>query len=223
MNLKIPMSWQQQVGHECEKPYFLGLMDYLKSEEVAHPKSIFPSADQIFRAFDECSFEDLNVVILGQDPYPTRGHAHGLCFSVESTVRLLPKSLINIYKEMETDLGIVPRSSGELSHWASQGVLMLNTVLTVREGTANSHQGKGWEKFTDAVFEQIAQKKSGVVYILWGKKAIEKAKSVDATNNLILTSPHPSPLSSYRGFFGSKPFSKTNEYMRERGMREIEW
>lgn len=223
MNLKIPTSWKQKIGHECEKPYYRALMDYLKSEEIAHPNAIFPPEHQIFRAFDECSFDDVKVVILGQDPYPTRGHAHGLCFSVEPTVRPLPKSLNNIYKEMESDLGIAPRSSGDLSHWASQGVLMLNTVLTVREGVANSHQGKGWEKFTDAVFEKIAHEKTGVVYILWGKKAIDKSKSVDATKNLILTSPHPSPLSSYRGFFGSRPLSRANRYLRENGGGEIEW
>ena len=223
MKLKIPTSWQQHIGHECDKPYFRALMDYLKSEEIAHPNAIFPPKKQLFRAFEACSFDEVKVVLLGQDPYPTRGHAHGLCFSAEPTVQPLPRSLTNIYKEMETDVGIVSRTSADLSHWASQGVLMLNAVLTVREGEANSHQGKGWETFTDAVFEKIAQEKTGVVYILWGKKAIEKAKSVDATKNLILTSPHPSPLSARRGFFGSKPFSKTNAYLRERGEEEIEW
>lgn len=223
MKLKTPTSWQQKIGDEWDKPYFRALMDFLESEENKHPNAIFPPKEHIFRAFEACSFDEVKVVLLGQDPYPTRGHAHGLCFSAESTVRPLPKSLMNIYKEMQTDVEIVPRASADLSHWASQGVLMLNAVLTVREGEANSHQGKGWETFTDAVFEKIAQEKSGVVYILWGDKAIKKAKSVDATKNLLLTSPHPSPLSAYRGFFGSKPFSKTNAYLRERGEEEIEW
>lgn len=223
MNVKIESSWHQAVGAEFEKPYFKSLVDYVKSECAAHPNAIFPPGKQIFRAFDACPFDEVKVVILGQDPYPTRGHAHGLCFSVEPTVRPIPKSLNNIYKEMETDLGIAPRANGDLSHWAAQGVLMLNSVLTVREGEANSHKGMGWEQFTDAVIEQLAQKKSGIVYILWGSKALEKANSVDASKNLIISSPHPSPLSSYRGFFGSQPFSRTNNYLTGQGQTPIEW
>lgn len=223
MDIEMHNSWKEELSDEFEKDYFKSLVQFVKSERLTYPKSIFPKESQIFRALDACPMDQVKVVLLGQDPYPTRGHAHGLCFSVEKDVSPLPKSLNNIFKELESDLGISPRENGDLNHWADQGVLMLNSVLTVREGEANSHAKQGWEKFTDAIIEILAKKKSGIVYILWGTKAQEKAKSVDESLNLIIRSPHPSPLSSYRGFFGSKPFSRTNEYLREKGLESIQW
>lgn len=223
MEVKLNKSWKEAIANEFEKDYFKTLIQFVKSEYDAHPGAIFPKGSEIFRAFDACPFDQVKVVILGQDPYPTRGHAHGLCFSVDKSVSPLPKSLNNIYKELESDLGIKPRTDGDLNHWASQGVLMLNTVLTVREGEANSHAKKGWEIFTDAIIDVLAKKKTGIVYILWGSKAQEKAKSVHESSNFIIRSPHPSPLSSYRGFFGSKPFSRTNDYLVEQGSIGIDW
>ncbi|NVK66777.1 MAG: uracil-DNA glycosylase [Flavobacteriales bacterium] len=223
MEVKIEASWKDQLSNEFEKDYFKSLIDFVKSEYATHKDGIFPKGNEIFKAFDACPFDQVKVVILGQDPYPTRGHAHGLCFSVEPHVRPLPKSLNNIYKELETDLGITPRDNGDLRHWADQGVFMLNSVLTVREGEANSHKNKGWEKFTDAVIEKLAEKREGIVYILWGSKAQEKGRVVNASKNKIITSPHPSPLSSYRGFFGSKPFSQTNAYLTSIGKEPIRW
>lgn len=223
MNVTIEQSWKEQLASEFEQPYFSSLVDFVKSEYQARPDAVFPKGSQIFRAFDACPFEKTKVVILGQDPYPTRGHAHGLCFSVEPDVRPLPKSLINIYKELETDLGLPFNENGDLNRWAEQGVLLLNSVLTVREGSPDSHKGKGWELFTDGVINALNQKKTGVVYLLWGSKAIKKAENVDRSTNLILTSPHPSPLSAYRGFFGCKHFSKANAYLTERGDAAIQW
>lgn len=223
MEVKIEQSWKEELSNEFNKNYFKSLIEFVKSEYSTHRDSIFPKGNEIFKAFDACPFEEVKVVILGQDPYPTRGHAHGLCFSVEPHVRPLPKSLNNIYKELESDLGIAPRENGDLRHWAKQGVFMLNSVLTVREGEANSHKDKGWEKFTDAVIERLAEKRDGIVYILWGSKAQGKGKVVNAAKNKIITSPHPSPLSSYRGFFGSKPFSQANEYLSSIGKTPINW
>lgn len=223
MDVKIESSWRRELAKEFEKDYFQSLIQFVKSEYEAHPNGIFPKETEIFKAFDACPFEKVKVVVLGQDPYPTRGHAHGLCFSVEPDVRPLPKSLNNIYKELAADLGITPRENGDLRHWAEQGVFMLNSVLTVREGEANSHAKKGWERFTDAVIEKLAEKSGGIVYILWGSKAQEKGKVVSESKNKIITSPHPSPLSSYRGFFGSKPFSQTNEYLKSLDREEINW
>ncbi len=223
MEVKIHNSWKRELSEEFEKDYFKSLIQYVKSEYAAHPNSIFPKGNQVFRAFDACPFDEVKVVVLGQDPYPTKGHAHGLCFSVEPDVRPIPKSLNNIYKELEADLGVPPRENGDLSDWAEQGVLLLNSVLTVREGEANSHKNRGWERFTDKIIERLAKNKTGIVYILWGAKAQEKAYSVDESTNLIIRSPHPSPLSSYRGFFGSKPFSRTNNYLIEQGHEAIKW
>lgn len=219
----MEQSWKQQLTEEFEKDYFKSLIAFVKSEYTTHKDRVFPKGNEIFKAFEACPFEEVKVVMLGQDPYPTRGHAHGLCFSVEPHVRPLPKSLVNIYKELETDVGIAPRENGDLRHWAEQGVFMLNSVLTVREGEANSHKDKGWEKFTDAVIEKLAEKREGIVYILWGSKAQEKGRVVNASKNKIITSPHPSPLSSYRGFFGSKPFSQTNNYLTSIGKAPINW
>ncbi len=223
MEVKIHNSWKRELSEEFDKDYFKSLIQYVKSEYATHPNSIFPKGNQIFRAFDACPFDEVKVVVLGQDPYPTKGHAHGLCFSVEPDVRPIPKSLNNIYKELEADLGVTPRENGDLSDWAEQGVLLLNSVLTVQEGEANSHKNRGWEKFTDKIIERLAKNKTGIVYILWGAKAQEKAYSVDESTNLIIRSPHPSPLSSYRGFFGSKPFSRTNNYLIEQGHEAIKW
>lgn len=223
MDVALEESWGEVLKEEFEKDYFKSLTSFVKEEYQNYPNSTFPKGAQIFRAFDTCPFDEVRVVILGQDPYPTRGHAHGLCFSVNSNVRPLPKSLKNIYKEITSDMGIVCPEGGDLSRWATQGVLLLNTVLTVREGTPDSHAGKGWEVFTDAVIEKLSQKKSNIVYMLWGSKAQQKAGGLDEENNLVLKAPHPSPLSAYRGFFGCKHFSKANAYLTNNGKSKIVW
>ena len=223
MELHIDESWLEVIGGEFDKPYFKSLIDFVSKEYELHPNSVFPKQEQLFRAFNECLFDEVKVVIIGQDPYPTRGHAHGLCFSVSDYVRPFPKSLNNIFKEIESDLDQPFPLIGSLEHWAKQGVLLLNSVLTVREGEAGSHSNKGWEQFTDAVIEQLNARKTGVVYLLWGSKAIEKAKCVDSTRNCILTSVHPSPLSAYRGFFGCKHFSMTNQYLQLNGKQVVNW
>ncbi|MFM7683703.1 MAG: uracil-DNA glycosylase, partial [Bacteroidota bacterium] len=184
---------------------------------------VFPKANQIFRAFELCPFDQVKVVLLGQDPYPTSGHAHGLSFSVEPDVRPFPKSLTNIFKEIQSDLGKSFPSNGNLERWAKQGVLLLNTVLTVEEGKPDSHYGLGWEKFTDAVIQKINSEKEGVVFMLWGSKAIAKELMIDKSKHLILKSVHPSPLSAYRGFFGCKHFSKSNEFLLMLEKPEIDW
>lgn len=224
MDVKIEPGWKKVLQSEFDKPYFEKLTDFVRSEYKAHPNAVFPPAAQIFRAFDECPFDKVEVVILGQDPYPTRGHAHGLCFSVKENVRPLPKSLINIYKELSDDLGIdLSDRSGNLQHWAEQGVLLLNATLTVREGKPESHANHGWEIFTDAVINILNERKKGIVYLLWGSKAIRKAENVSRDRNLILTAPHPSPLSAYRGFFGCRHFSQTNRYLLSIGKTPIQW
>lgn len=223
MEIKLESSWKLALNEEFGKPYFNSLVDFVKREYNVNKNGIFPEGKYIFRAFDLCPIDQVKVVILGQDPYPTRGHAHGLCFSVDEHVKPFPKSLNNIFKEIQSDLGIPVPSNGSLVRWASQGVLLLNTVLTVQEGKADSHAGKGWEQFTDAVIDQLAQRKNGIVYLLWGSKAQNKASRVDETKNLILKSVHPSPLSAHRGFFGSGHFSKTNKYLIEKGESPIQW
>ncbi len=222
MDVKIEDSWKTILKDEFSKPYFSNLVQFVKEEYRCYPGRIFPKGNQIFRAFNECPFDKVKVVILGQDPYPTKGHAHGLCFSAEKGVRPFPKSLQNIFKELESDLGI-KKEHPDLSDWAKQGVLLLNTVLTVREGEAGSHQNKGWELFTDAVIEQINQRKKNVVFMLWGSKAQQKAMNVNDKNHLILKTVHPSPLSAHRGFFGCKHFSKANEYLKITGQHGIHW
>lgn len=221
MDVKIEESWKTVLASEFNQPYFKDLTDFVRLEYGR--TTIYPNAKNIFRAFDICPFDKVKVVIIGQDPYHTKGMADGLCFSVPSDQKKLPPSLKNIYKELELDLGIKKGDNGNLISWAEQGVLMINTVLTVREGLADSHAGKGWEKFTDAVIREIATKKSNTVYILWGSKAQSKAMGVNHKNNLILKSPHPSPLSAHRGFFGCKHFSKTNDYLRLHSIPEIRW
>jgi len=221
VDLKIEDSWKKVLNDELNQPYFNELIEFVIQEYQQH--TIFPAKNLIFRAFDECPFDQVKVVIVGQDPYHTKGMADGLCFSVPSEVQKLPPSLRNILAELETDLGIKQRTNGDLISWANQGVLMINTVLTVREGVADSHAGMGWEKFTDGVIRELNSRRQGIVYILWGNKALKKGANLDEENNLLLTAPHPSPLSSYRGFFDSKPFSKTNEYLRSKSLKEISW
>lgn len=222
MDISIESSWKKQLQSEFKKPYFEALVDFIKEQRLEFPGSIFPEKGLTFRAFEACPYDKVKVVILGQDPYPTKGHAHGLCFSVNKEVKPLPKSLKNIFKELSSDLGNPVRELGDLNDWAEQGVLLLNTVLTVREGEADSHSKKGWEQFTDAVIASLAEKE-GIVYILWGSKAQKKACKIDRYHNCVIESPHPSPLSSYRGFFDSKPFSKSNDYILKRGGEEIVW
>ncbi|WP_066759914.1 uracil-DNA glycosylase [Crocinitomix algicola] len=185
--------------------------------------SILPKKEQVFRAFNLCSFKQTKIVILGQDPYPTKGHANGLAFSVAPHVSPLPKSLINIFKELNQDIPTKNRTAGDLSDWAKQGVLLLNTVLTVKEGEANAHANIGWQLFTDEVIKTISSNLDGIIFILWGKQAQNKTKLIDENKHHILKSPHPSPLSAYRGFFNSKPFSKSNELLALQGKAPINW
>lgn len=223
MNVKLEESWKKALLNEFEQPYFSALSAFVRQEYASQPNCIFPEGKYIFRALDLCPLDQVKVVILGQDPYPTKGHAHGLCFSVEEHVKPLPKSLQNIYKELFNDIGKPVSSNGSLVSWAEQGVLLLNSVLTVVEGKPESHAGKGWERFTDAVIKVLAEQKKEIVYLLWGSKAQQKAGFVDQTENLVLTSVHPSPLSAHRGFFGSGHFSKTNAYLTEKGKAPINW
>lgn len=223
MEFKIEPSWNELLKKEFAKSYFNELLNFVEKEYLEAPLSIFPPKNQIFRAFQICPVENVKVVIIGQDPYPTKGYANGLCFSLNPTVKPLAKSLINIFKEIESDVTCPIPSNGDLSRWSEQGVLLLNSILTVREGQPLSHQNKGWEKFTDAVIEQLVLKKEGIVFLLWGSKAIEKVAHLNMANHLVLTSVHPSPLSAYRGFFGCKHFSRTNEYLKKTGKSEIYW
>lgn len=223
MSIAIHDSWKNVLEKEFEQAYFQQLTERVRQAYIHQKGSIFPKGSQIFRAFDLCPFDQLKVVILGQDPYPTRGHAHGLCFSVEPDVRPFPKSLLNIFKEIHGDLGISMPENGNLARWAEQGVLLLNSSLTVEEGMPDSHKGFGWEKFTDAVIQTINGEKTGIVFILWGAKAISKEAFIDHSKHLILKSVHPSPLSAHRGFFGCKHFSKTNEFLKMMEQTEIQW
>ena len=218
---KLPSLWKSYLAAEFEKDYMLRLHKFLQSEKD-QDKSILPPSSLWFNALTTTDLDQVKVVILGQDPYPTSGHAHGLCFSVMPEVKPIPKSLINIYKELESDLGIV-NTNGNLQSWADQGVLLLNSVLTVEAGKANSHQGQGWEQFTDRIIEVLNEQTSPIVFVLWGAYAQKKGKIVNNSHHLVLRSPHPSPLSSYRGFFGSQPFSKINEFLIENGKEPINW
>ncbi len=204
-----------------EKSYMIGLVNFIESER-SKGKIIYPEDDEIFEAFKLTPFEKVKVVILGQDPYHGVGQAHGLCFSVKKGFKI-PPSLVNIFKELKDDLKIDPPQNGYLEPWAREGVLLLNSVLTVEAGEAGSHHGKGWEQFTDKIIEILNEKKNNLVFILWGGPAQKKASKVDETKHLVLKSVHPSPLSFYRGFLGSKPFSKTNKYLNENGKKEINW
>ena len=223
MNIVVDKSWDLILKEEFEKEYFKELAVFIDLEYKRKNDAIFPREDQIFRALKDCSFENIKVVIIGQDPYPTKGHAHGLCFSVEENVKPFPKSLLNIFKEIESDLKQSIPVNGSLVRWGNQGVLLLNSILTVEEGKAGSHSNKGWEIFTDKIISEINQRKEGVVYFLWGSKAQEKGKCIDVEKNCVLSTVHPSPLSSYRGFFGCKHFSKANDYLKLRGKSPINW
>jgi len=220
MDVKIEQSWKERLAPEFEKSYFRTLTDFVRQEYATH--KIYPKGSLIFNAFDKTPFDRIKVVILGQDPYHEPGQAHGLCFSVNDGIEF-PPSLQNIYKELENDLGIPPKASGNLERWAEQGVLLLNATLTVRAHQAGSHQQKGWEEFTDAVIHRVAEEKEHAVFILWGAYAQKKGEFIDPFRHRILKSAHPSPLSAYRGFFGSKPFSKTNQYLIQTGQTPVEW
>lgn len=218
----IAESWKPVLQQEFDKPYFEALVGFLKQQK-AEGKTIFPPGPQIFAAFDYTAFEDTRVVIIGQDPYHGQGQAHGLCFSVNKGIAV-PPSLQNMYKELKTDInGFEIPNHGDLSHWAKQGVLMLNATLTVEKDKAGSHQGKGWEVFTDAVIKAISTQKEHVVFILWGKFAQSKAQLIDASKHLILMAAHPSPFSAYNGFFGCKHFSKTNDYLKHHHLPIVNW
>ena len=221
MNLKIAESWKPILQTEFDKPYFNELIDFVEREYTQH--ICCPKEPQIFSAFDYCSFNDLKVVIIGQDPYHGEGQANGLCFSVNDGIPH-PPSLKNIFKELNTDLGNSIPSSGNLEKWAEQGILLVNATLTVRESEAGSHQKMGWETFTDAVIEQISTKKENVVFLLWGGFAKKKGRKIDRNKHCVLESGHPSPLSANRGFwFGNKCFSKANEYLESRNIKIIKW
>ena len=220
MNVKISASWKERLQREFEKPYFQELTGFVKSEYQS--QTVYPHGSEIFRAFDYCSFDETKVVILGQDPYHGAGQANGLCFSVRDGVRM-PPSLQNIFKEIQSDIGKPIPSTGSLERWARQGILLLNATLTVRAASPGSHQNKGWEFFTDEVIKKISEEKEHVVFILWGAYAQKKGVVIDGARHFVIQSPHPSPFSAHSGFFGSRPFSKTNEYLRSLGVSEINW
>ncbi len=221
-DIKLEASWLKHLENEFQQPYMQTLKNFLK-EQKTQGKTILPKGSLWFNALNSTPLDKVKVVILGQDPYPTIGHAHGLCFSALPDVKPLPKSLINIYKELQDDLGIDNFHTPYLQPWAKQGVLLLNAVLTVEAGKSNSHQGKGWEQFTDKIIEIVNQECDNVVFILWGAYAQKKGSSIDTTKHIIIKSPHPSPLSAYRGFFGSRPFSRTNTFLISRGEKAIDW
>lgn len=220
--IKLEKSWLEILESEFDQPYMQALKQFLVNEKQ-QGKIILPKGSLWFNALNSTPFNQVKVVILGQDPYPTLGHAHGLSFSVLPNVKPLPKSLLNINQELTSDLGIENHHSGFLQPWADQGVLLLNAVLTVEAGKPNSHQGKGWEAFTDKIIHALADKRQHLVFILWGAYAQKKGKFIDRNKHLIIESPHPSPLSAYRGFFGSKPFSRTNQYLEATHQKPIEW
>ncbi len=219
MEVKIEQSWKKILQNEFDAEYFRELTEFVRGEYATH--QIYPPGREIFAAFEHTPFDNVKVVILGQDPYHEPMQANGLCFSVRDGVRY-PRSLENIFKELRDDIGSVPKT-GDLSRWAEQGVLLLNSTLTVRAQQAGSHQGHGWEQFTDAVIRAIAEHRQNIVFILWGAYAQRKGAFIDRTRHCVLTSAHPSPLSAYRGFFGSRPFSKANQYLTEHNLTPINW
>jgi len=221
-DIKLDSSWLPYLENEFSKPYMQELRTFLTSEKAAG-KNILPKTSEWFNALNSTPLDQVKVIIIGQDPYPTPGHAHGLCFSVQPGVKPLPKSLLNINKELMTDIGVDNQHTGNLQPWATQGVLLLNAVLTVEAGLTNSHQNKGWEQFTDAVIEVVNAQTEHCVFILWGAYAQKKGKMIDRNKHLVIESPHPSPLSAYRGFFGSQPFSKTNAYLKKHNKPIINW
>lgn len=220
MEVKIAESWKTLLMDEFEKPYFHQLVRFVKSEYNNY--KVYPPGKLIFNAFEQCSFDNLKVVILGQDPYHGDGQANGLCFSVNPGVRK-PPSLVNIFKEIKADIGTDIPESGDLERWAKQGVLLLNATLTVRANQAGSHQNKGWEIFTDAVIKQISDKKSGIVFLLWGAYAQKKGDIINKNKHYVLQSAHPSPFAAHRGFFGNRHFSKTNKFLVENSKTPIKW
>jgi len=220
MDVRIEPSWKNALQSEFDKDYFEKLTDFVRNEYKT--KLTFPPSALIFNAFDQCPFDKVKVVIIGQDPYHGDGQAHGLCFSVADGVAF-PPSLLNIFKEIERDLGIAKPTSGNLIRWAQQGVLLLNATLTVQAHAAGSHQGRGWEIFTDAAIHKLASEKEGLVFMLWGSYAQKKGDFIDTNKHLVLKSVHPSPLSAYRGFIGNNHFSLANKYMKEKGLEEIQW
>lgn len=220
MEVKIESSWKIVLKDEFEKTYFRNLTDFVKSEYRTY--TVFPPGKLIFSAFEHTPFEKVKVVVIGQDPYHSKGQANGLCFSVADGVQL-PPSLQNIFKELNDDLGVPVSQSGNLEKWANQGVLLLNATLTVREAQPASHQNKGWEQFTDAVIQKLSVEKQNLVFILWGAYAQKKGAIIDRSKHFIIQSAHPSPLSVYRGFFGSKAFSKTNEFLISIGKKPVRW
>lgn len=220
MSIRLEASWKDLLADEFKKPYFKELSEFVKQQYLT--KTIYPAPANIFTALDLCPVDQIKVVILGQDPYHGPRQAHGLSFSVQKGVRL-PPSLQNIYKELQTDIGGPMLSEGDLTGWAKQGVLLLNATLTVEAGMAGSHQGKGWEQFTDEIIKRLAAKREHLVFILWGKYAQQKVEHIDAARHLVISSAHPSPFSAERGFFGSKPFSQANAYLVWHGQTPIDW
>ncbi|HNQ36470.1 MAG TPA: uracil-DNA glycosylase [Prolixibacteraceae bacterium] len=220
MDVRIETSWKQRLEEEFEKPYFGELIRFVRQEYATH--TVFPPGKLIFNAFDHCPFDQVKVVILGQDPYHGPGQAHGLCFSVPDGVPF-PPSLQNIFTEIDKDLGVPVPASGNLERWANQGVFLLNATLTVRAHQAGSHQNKGWERFTDSVIHLLAENREHLVFMLWGSYAQQKGRFIDASRHLVLQSVHPSPLSAYRGFFGNRHFSQANAYLATHGLEPIHW
>ena len=220
MDVIIENSWKDKLQDEFEKSYFKSLTNFIRNEYKT--QKIFPPANLIFNAFDKCPFDEVKVVIIGQDPYHNIGQANGLSFSVNEGIKI-PPSLLNIYKEIESDLGKTISKSGNLEYWSKQGVLLLNATLTVRAHTPASHQGKGWEQFTDTVIDTLSKECAGLVFLLWGNYAQQKGKNIDANKHLVLKSPHPSPLSAHRGFFGNKHFSTANDYLIKHNKKPINW
>ena len=220
MKVKIEDSWQQHLGEEFDKPYFEALAAFVRSEYAR--TTCYPPGNLIFNAFNLCPFDKVKVVLTGQDPYHEPGQAQGLCFSVNDGVQF-PPSLVNIFKEIQSDIGTPIPLSGSLVRWAEQGVLLLNATLTVRAHEAASHQRRGWEEFTDAVIKKLSSEREHLVFILWGSYAQSKERLIDTSRHLVLKSAHPSPLSAYRGFFGNHHFSLTNMYLQKQGMQPITW
>lgn len=220
MEVKIEDNWKQALANQFAQPYFQALSEFVRAEYSNH--KVYPPAKLIFSAFDSCPFSEVKVVIIGQDPYHGEGQAHGLCFSVGEQVRI-PPSLVNIFKELKSDLGISIPENGSLTRWAKQGVLLINATLTVRAATPGSHQGKGWEEFTDAAIRALNQEKQNIVFILWGAYAQRKGEIIDRSRHMVIESAHPSPFAAHKGFFGSRPFSKTNDYLASVGKGPIAW
>jgi uracil-DNA glycosylase len=219
-DVKIADSWKKRLENEFKSQYFDTLTEFVKSEYTHH--TVYPPGKEIFRAFDCCGFENVRVVIIGQDPYHGPGQANGLCFSVRPEVKM-PPSLVNIFKEIREDLGKPFPPNGDLERWAVQGVLLLNATLTVRASTAGSHQNKGWETFTDAAIKKLSDERENIVFMLWGAYAQKKGELIDKNKHFVLQSAHPSPFSADRGFFGNKHFSKANAYLKSKGLKEIDW